>query len=103
MSKIINKKLVTKEIEKIDVFTTSSSPSIPSTNNNNNDLSESEVLNKAKKIELFRENSLGKNKIKQPTEYEKNLQQLLTTNFDESINDQIGRTLTLIIFIRSNR
>ncbi|CAG8701968.1 9047_t:CDS:1, partial [Ambispora gerdemannii] len=55
----------------------------------------SEVLNKAKKIELFRENSLAKNKRKQPTECEKNPQQLLATNFDEFINDQIGRTLIL--------
>ncbi|CAG8615292.1 8126_t:CDS:2 [Ambispora gerdemannii] len=107
MSKIINKKLVIKEIEKIAVLTTSSSPSILSTNN----LSESEILNVTKEIELFRENSMAKNKRKQSTECEKNLEQLLMTkdsvrkevkskkspikNFDDSINDQMGRTLTL--------
>ncbi|CAG8672103.1 2355_t:CDS:1, partial [Ambispora gerdemannii] len=64
---------------KIVVFTTSSSPSIPSTNNNN--LSESEVLNQAKKIELFRENSLAKNKRKQPTEREKNLTTAINDKF----------------------
>ncbi|CAG8696938.1 5437_t:CDS:1, partial [Ambispora gerdemannii] len=102
---------VIKEIEEIDVLTTSASPSIPSTNSNNNNLSESEISNKAKEIELFRENSLAKNKRKQSPECEKNPEQLLTTkdsvrkevkskkrhrtNFDDSINDQMGRTLTL--------
>ncbi|CAG8623853.1 8920_t:CDS:2, partial [Ambispora gerdemannii] len=58
----IKKNHCSKKIEKKDVFSTS----------NNND---SKKSNKAKEIEFFEDNSLAKNKRKQPTESEENPQQ----------------------------
>ncbi|CAG8683489.1 11908_t:CDS:1, partial [Ambispora gerdemannii] len=91
-------------IEKKDVFSTSE----------NND---SKKSNKAKEIELFENNSLAKNKRKQPTESEENPQQqvmaesinnensskkISRTNVDDTINYQIDWTLVSTSILATN-
>ncbi|CAG8684333.1 3539_t:CDS:2, partial [Ambispora gerdemannii] len=88
----INKQSI-KEIEKIDTLSISSSSPISSTsvNNTSTSFSDSKSAIKMKEIEIFGNNNLAKNKRNQPTDYEENPQQLLTTEDDIMEEDKLEK------------